>query len=307
MMRHEAEYQEDWNEKGVISGLEIEFWHHYVNCIESGNKKFIDNLDDSSDEFCKKICDFNVTVNLYNRDLKDWSETDGKSTRLTVLLGICDLEEFVCDTCELFETHAEGGIESAESDEATNASEWQSAAETDEKSDEGDIKTDKSEREIESEGVNTQESDKSNESDGKTDISESHVLATAERRTRERKIRKPEKSTKIDDKTDKSESEAERVRTQESDEPTESDEKTSESEVEATEEVKTDRESDQSTKSDKDSSDNTTEVAELQSGEEIETNKGTEKSDSELNASNSIESFQVVKPSEEEKPGENSP
>lgn len=98
-------------ENTVKSNAEVDFWYNYVNCIESCNAKFMDNFDDTTnetpDECCKKIWDFCITVKLYNREISDWPPTDLESRKLTILLGICELEQFICGTCELFESNNE--------------------------------------------------------------------------------------------------------------------------------------------------------------------------------------------------------
>lgn len=78
-----------------------EFWESHVKCIESCNDNFMtveEHATPITNKCCKAIWNFCCMVNLYNEMIHaDWPTTDVESRKLTILLAICDIENFRCE------------------------------------------------------------------------------------------------------------------------------------------------------------------------------------------------------------------
>lgn len=94
-----------------------EFWTNHVNCIKYCNAVYMDNygspMCEKSKDCYKKILDFNTMVNLYKKEIVSAME-DLELRKKTILIGICDIEGFICGVSKSSE------IEIDDSDEPPN-------------------------------------------------------------------------------------------------------------------------------------------------------------------------------------------
>lgn len=73
------------------------FWKSYVDRFDTCNQQMLETLGGIND-CCKIIWDYNCIANLYNADIMSLGLSDLESRKLTILLGISDLQKFKCDS-----------------------------------------------------------------------------------------------------------------------------------------------------------------------------------------------------------------
>lgn len=99
-------------EKGINDGkidtddkmlsYQNEFWESHLKCIDSCNDTYM-NINEHAaankvDKCCKKIWDFCCMITMYNEMIyAKWPTTDSLSRKLTILIAICDIEQFRCE------------------------------------------------------------------------------------------------------------------------------------------------------------------------------------------------------------------
>lgn len=92
--------QIDTDEKMI--SYQNDFWKSHLKCIESCNDTYMTNAQSqNANDCCKKIWDFCCMATLYNQMINGWPNVDLQSRKLTILIAICDIEQFRCEKCKI--------------------------------------------------------------------------------------------------------------------------------------------------------------------------------------------------------------